>query len=95
MDFAQLFQALLALIFVIGLLFITLWFIKFCQQKGLNFRLPGFKNQHNRLTLIEQQKLDAKNSIVLVRCDSQEFLILLGNTNLLLQSSAVKVSDNV
>ena len=44
-----------------------------------------------RLTVIEQRRIDAKNTVVLVKCDSEEFLILLGSTNLLLQTYPAKV----
>lgn len=91
MESAQIFQTLLAFVFVLGLMFITLWLIKFCQQKGLNCRLNKSFNAKNRLRVIEQRRLDIKNSLVLLECDSQEYLILLGaNSNLLLNTAQSK-----
>ena len=93
MDFGQIFQAVLALVFVLGLLLVTLWFIKLYQQKGLSCRLGTTGLPSKRLTVVEQRRIDAKNTVVLVKCDSEEFLILLGSTNLLLlQTYPVKVS---
>ncbi len=94
MDIGQIFQAVLALIFVIGLLFITLWLIKFCQQKGLTGCLGQKPQKKNRLKIIERHRLDAKNTLLLVKCDSQEFLLVLGNTNMLLKSFSAKVADH-
>lgn len=91
MDFGQIFQAVLALVFVLGLLLVTLWFIKLCQQKGLSCRLGKTGLPSKRLTIVEQRRIDAKNTVVLVKCDSEEFLILLGSTNLLLQTYPAKV----
>ena len=68
MDMGQFFQALLAFIFVLGLMFITLWLIKFCQTKGLNCRIGKcFGNDNRTLALIEY--------------DQEEFLLLLGSSS--------------
>ena len=94
MDFGQLFQAALALVFVIGLILITLWLIKFCQQKGLTEKFNSLGGKNNRLAIIEQRRIDAKNNLVLIKCDSDEFLILIGTTNMLLKSSSTKDSNH-
>lgn len=38
MDWHHVLQALLSLVFVIGLLLLTLWLFKYCQLKGGNCR---------------------------------------------------------
>ncbi len=81
METSQIIQALLAFIFVLGLMFITLWLIKFCQQKGLNCRLHKCLKKASRLRIIEQRRLDVRNQVVLIECDSEEYLLLLGAAN--------------
>ena len=53
MDFGQIFQAVLALVFVLGLLLVTLWFIKLCQQKGLSCRFGKAGLPSKRLTIVQ------------------------------------------
>lgn len=91
MDTVQILQAFLALIFVLGLMFLTLWLIKFCQQKGLNCKLSKNFSAKNRLQIIEQRRLDIKNSVVLLRCDDEEFFLLLGaQNNIVLKQTQLK-----
>ena len=95
MEFTQIFQSVLAFIFVLGLLFITLWLIKFCQQKGLNCKLAKCFNDNYRIKIIEHRRLDPKNSIILTECDNEEFFILLGSSsNLILKQNKKKVSSH-
>ena len=72
-------QSILALLFVLGLLLLTLWVIKYVQTKA-----PGCKAFRNlqegrRLRIIENQKIDAGNSLLLVKKDDKEFLLFCGN----------------
>lgn len=91
MDFAQIFQTFLAFVFVLGLMFVTLWLIKLCQQKGMTCRLSKCFTEKSRIKIIEQRRLDIKSSVVLLQCDNQEFLLLLGNNaNLLLNQSKIQ-----
>lgn len=93
MDFSQILQTLSAFIFVLGLMFITLWLIKFCQQKGLNYRLGKCFNDTSRIKILEYKRLDTKTSMVLISYDNDEFLILLGATsNILLKQNSQKAS---
>ncbi len=77
MNMVQILQTLFAFVFVLGLMFITLWLIKFCQQKGFNCRLNRCFSQNKRIKVIEHHRIDMKNSVVLLECDNSEFLILL------------------
>ncbi len=93
MEFGHILQALLSLVFVLGLVFIVLWFIKFCQSKGCAINL-GPNQKSNRIQIIERKIIDSKTSVVLMECDSSEYLLLIGNNNVLLHSSAKKVGKN-
>ena len=84
MDTAQIFQAFLALIFVLGLLLLTLWLIKYAQQKGLNCKLSKSFAGKSKIKIIEQRRLDIKNSVVLIEYENEDFLLLLGQQNNLL-----------
>lgn len=94
MDFMLFLQAILALCFVLGLVLVVFWLMKWCEQKGLSNPLLKKINPSGRLAVIESKRLDAKNTLVLARCDKEEYLLLLGNSqNLLLQSK--KADKNV
>lgn len=84
MDTAQFFQAFLALIFVLGLLLLTLWLIKYAQQKGLNCRLGKSFASKAKIKILEQHRLDIKNSVILLQYENEDFLLLLGPQNNLL-----------
>jgi len=87
MDFALLFQAVISLIFVIGLVFLVFWLMKFCESKGLNNPFLKKMNISNRLSIVESKRIDARNCLVLARCDDEEYLLLIGNgQNLVLKS---------
>lgn len=96
MNAPQLLQAILAFIFVLGLLFITLWLIRFCQQKGLNCQIIKPFKTAKKIKIIEHHRIDIKNSLVLFECLNEEFLILAGqNSNILLkQTKNKRKSDN-
>lgn len=88
MDWHHVLQALLSLVFVIGLLLLTLWLFKYCQLKGGNYRWARQLKAGQRLNVVESRRLDNRNSVVLLKRDDQEFLILLGsNANLLIDRS--------
>ncbi len=75
MEWIQVLHALMALILVLGLLFITLCGIKYIEQKS------SFLNKFNkksRLNIIEIKRIDAKNILVLIQRDNTEHLILVG-----------------
>lgn len=94
MDFSQIFSAILAFIFVLGLMFITLWLIKYCQQKGLNCKLNHCFNNNKRLKIIEHHRIDIKTSVVLLQYDKYEFLLLLGaSSNTILHQSPMSKKD--
>jgi len=81
MDWAHIIQAILSLIFVIGLLLLSLWTFKYCENKGVKSRFMRKLKADSRLDVMEYKRIDNKNALVLLRCDSQEFLALLGTTD--------------
>lgn len=91
MDMALLLRAVLSLAFVVGLILLFLGMMKILQQKRLKF--PFTKNVSNpfRLSVVESKRIDAKNTLLLARCDDEEYLLLLGNgQSTLLQTKKVK-----
>ena len=91
MEFSQLLQAILAFVFVLGLMFLTLWIIKICQQKGALIKIGKCLNKNSRITIMERHRLDIKNSIILFKCDTIEYLVLVGEkSHTLLQQTKVK-----
>lgn len=81
MEWHNILQAVLALIFVLGLLFLTLWFIKYCELKGLKCRLVKNLRNHQRLDVVEVRRIDSKNSLLLLQCDDCEYVVLQGLTS--------------
>lgn len=91
MDLGMILQALLSLAFVIGLLLVTLWFVKYCEVKGGKCGFMKKLAQNQRLGVVEFKRIDAKNSLVLVTKDDKEYLLLLGaSQNLVLENSEIK-----
>ncbi len=78
MDWAHVIQAFLSLIFVIGLLFLSLWSFKCLEEKGLKNRFMKKLKTTSRLNIIEYKRIDGKNALILFSCDSQNFAALLG-----------------
>lgn len=90
MEWMHIFQAVLSLIFVIGLLLLTVWFFKYCEQKGLKSRFAAKLKAGSRINIVEIRRLDAKSALLLVECGDTEYLILNGaNTALLLHSKPI------
>ena len=91
MEFSQIFQAILAFVFVLGLMFITLWFIKMCQQKGTTINFGKCLNGNSRINVLERRRLDVKNSTVLLKCDNTEYFVIIGEkSHTILQQNKVK-----
>ena len=90
MNWIHIIQASLSLSFVIGLLFLTVWFFKYCEQKGMKSRFFKQLKADNQIKIIEQRRLDAKNSLLLIEVDNKKHLLLYGlNTSLLIDSKTI------
>ena len=90
MELALIIKAILSLIFVLGLLFITIWGLKYCELKSTKNKLFNkLRNQH-RLEILENSRIDLRNNLVLVRRDNVEHLLLLSPSgNQLIESRTV------
>lgn len=87
MEWMHIFHAVISLMFVIGLLLLTVWFFKYCEQKGLKSRFVARLQTGNRINIVETRRLDAKSSLALVECDNTEYLIFNGADSCLLLAS--------
>lgn len=91
MEFSQFLQTILAFIFVLGLMFITLWFIKICQQKGSLVKLSKCLKKNSRIAILERHRIDIKNSVILLKCDNIEYFIIANEkSHTILQQTKVK-----
>jgi flagellar protein FliO/FliZ len=78
MDAALYIRALLALIFVLGLMLVLLWVVR-----RFNLVIGGSaplmpRAKQRRMAILESLPIDARRRLVLVRRDGVEHLILLG-----------------
>lgn len=75
MDWTQYMQAVLALIFVIGLIGAL---IVVLRRLGFGAPTPTIGHRNKRVRVMEVTNVDARRRLVLVRHDDREHLILLG-----------------
>ena len=80
-------KAVLSLMLVLGLLLVTLWALKYMQINGSRCRFFKKLDKNRRLEVVEIQRIDAKNSAVLLRRDNVEHLVVLGTSNLLVENN--------
>ncbi|MEQ8664736.1 MAG: flagellar biosynthetic protein FliO [Rhodospirillales bacterium] len=71
-------QAVLALIFVLGLVGVLILVLR---HFGFGAPTPTVGNRQKRVRIAEVTALDARRRLVLVRHDDREHLILLGTTS--------------
>ena len=79
MDWILIIKAILALAFVLGLLMLTLYIIKYCQIKGIKNPFMTKMKAEDIVNIKILKKIDAKNSLTVVEFDKKQYLILLGN----------------
>lgn len=87
MEWMLLLKAVLSLMLVLGLLLVTLWALKYMQINGSRCRFFKKLDKNRRLEVVEIQRIDAKNSAVLLRRDNVEHLVVLGTSNLLVENN--------
>ncbi len=96
MEWTQLFHAFLSLLFVIGLLLLTVYFFKYCEQKGLKSQFFRRLKSGSRIDIVEAKRLDARCSLYLVRCDDTEYLFLTDSgSGLLLRTQPLSSEPTV
>ena len=86
MELALFFKAVLSLAFVLGLLLLTLWCIKYLEVNAKKTRFLKKLANERRIDVVEIKKIDAKNSLVLVKRDDVEHLLVLRSSNLVVES---------
>lgn len=91
MEVSSVVQALLSLIFVLGLMLLMLWGMKYLQLKSGRSRFLKKLQREERIIILERKRLDAKTILLLLRKDDKEYLLLAGvGGNVLLDSCTVK-----
>lgn len=68
-------QAVSGLLLVLGLIVLATLIFRWARQHD---RLKGFLLSSKRLSVTDRLALDTKRNLVIVKCDQQEYLILLG-----------------
>lgn len=88
MDFESYYRFVLALGFVLGLIWMATWAVK---RFGVERNLTGQTGaKGKRLAIIEVQPLDARRKLVLLRRDSIEHLVILGASQELLVEAGIE-----
>lgn len=76
---SSLLHVVLAFTVVFALLGAFGFALRYVTAKGL--KMPGLTNRTSRLQLVETLAIDIRRRVVIVRCDQQEHLLLLGTNN--------------
>ena len=87
MDFILLIKAVVSLLFVLGLLFITLWAIKYIELHSASSRFFKKLNNKKRLEVVEIKRIDGRNALVLIRRDDKEHLLLIGTSSQIIETN--------
>lgn len=96
MEWSHLLHAVLSLVFVIGLLLLTVYFFKYCEQKGLKSQFVKRLKSGSRINIVESRRLEAGNFLYLIECDNTEYLILSSaGSSLLLRSHTLSQRPSV
>jgi flagellar biogenesis protein FliO len=66
---------------VVAILIILAIILLYIKKRGLNSKVPALKND---MRVLSQKFIDAKNKVVLFEYQNKKYLMLVGNTNLLL-----------
>lgn len=93
MENGQIITAILGLIFVLGLALITIALLKWMQNKGADLCLCRKLKKAKQINIIEQHRIDTRNSIVLLENAGKRYLLLVGaDSSILLDTATVKGS---
>ncbi len=89
----QIITAILGLIFVLGLALITIALLKWLQNKGADLCLCKKIKKTNHINIIEQRRLDPRNSVILLENDGNRYLLLVGaDSSIIIDQTKVKGS---
>jgi flagellar protein FliO/FliZ len=78
MEWMEYTRFVLALAFVVGLIWLCGYLLK---RTGMDKRLRGVTGQHGRLGVVDVLYLDPRRKLTLVRADAREYLILIAGDN--------------
>lgn len=89
-------KAILSLLFVLGLLLVTIWLIKYMQMKTPQNKFFKKLQDQQRIEVLENKRIDAKNSIILIKKDNKEYMLWMGvSQNLVIEAGIVaKKAEN-
>ena len=88
MEFESYFRFLLALVFVIGLIWLL---AALARRMGFGFPVTSFKGRRaRRLSVVEVAPVDGRRRMILVRRDDTEHLILLGPASEMLIENGIR-----
>jgi flagellar protein FliO/FliZ len=90
MEFTNVAQAVLALIFVLGLIGVV---AVAARRFGLGVPSPTIRTKNKRVTVSEVTIVDSKRRLVLIKRDDQEHLILLSPTSELVIEQNIKAGQ--
>ncbi len=82
-------RAVVALLFVLALIAALAW----AMRRWQGSRLSNVLQQGRRLVVQEQLYLDPRRKVVLLRCDEQEYLVLLGAQGEQVITTGIKVKS--
>ena len=75
------------LIFVIGIIFVLLWVLKYISENTQQSKLFKQLNKNKRLNIIESRRLDGKNTLMIIKQDDNEHLIVTGSNNIIIEKN--------
>ena len=81
MDLMLLLQAIMALVLVLGLMFVVFWFVKYCELQGCKSSLLKKFTRQSNINVVEIKRIDSKNAVAVVCYDGEEYVLLLGAVN--------------
>lgn len=91
MEIALILKSILSLVFVLGLMLLSLWLVKYCYVNFSNHKLIAKLSYKTRIKIVETKRLDARNNLVIVECDDVEYLVVASQGQpLLLKEKKVK-----
>jgi flagellar biogenesis protein FliO len=94
METIALLKTVLSLAIVLGALLFTIWAMKVCQNKFQCCKFIKNINNKQRIKILEQRKIDIKNSVVLLSVDNVEHTVLPSSGQAhILNSSKGKKND--
>ena len=96
MDVLDYLKFLAALVFVLALIGALAYF---ARRHGLGGMVAPIRSHDRRLSLIESLPIDPRHRLILARRDNVEYVLLVGNTNLVIEqihlSSGTERQENI